>query len=80
MSLRTSSTHGEPLPTAAARPRPRWPLPLSIAILVGGGILVVLETPSLLFFLGLFLIAVGIYGIARRPGAGRPHASPAGIP
>ncbi len=76
-----SSTQGKPLPKAAARPRPRWPLSLSIAILVGGAVLVVLETPTLLFFAGLALAGVGIYGITRRSRPGRIQRSSApGVP
>ncbi len=46
-----------PREVAPATVRPAWP---TAALLLSGLVIVILETPNLLFFLGLILIIAGI--------------------
>jgi hypothetical protein len=43
--------------------RPPWPGWAVAALLVSGLVVVIVETTSILFFVGAFLLAVGVYGL-----------------
>ena len=63
--------HGAADPIAAAAPqRVRWPSWTAPALILSGIVLVVVETPNLLFFLGLGLVFLGLYVWTQRRAAG----------
>lgn len=45
--------------------RPSYPLWAAIALFLSGAFLMVVETPNLLFFLGLVLFSLGLYVLLR---------------
>jgi membrane-bound ClpP family serine protease len=64
----TASTAPAPAPSAVPpgsmdRP-PRW---VSIALILSGIVLIVLETPNLLFFVGLLFAVIGLYFLLEKP-------------
>ncbi len=60
VAVSTSALREPPQPTV----QPAWPI---AALLLSGLVIVVLETPNLLFFLGLILIIAGIvYALGAR--------------
>ena len=65
--------HGAVDPVARAAPRGvHWPSWTAPALILSGIVLVVVETPNLLFFLGLGLVILGLYVWTQRRAA-RPR-------
>lgn len=66
-------------PTGASAPSGRTGLSpaISAVILAGGAVVVLFETTSVLAVAGVALIAVGVYGLVRRP---RPRSGTAPVP
>lgn len=76
MSATAAQTLNEPTGRAPSQgPRPTrvsaWP---GVALVLAGVVVMVTETPNLLFFLGLLFFVVGIYALVNR--SATPSASP----
>jgi LPXTG-motif cell wall-anchored protein len=55
-----------PLPPPTRRTSPPWPRWASAALVGSGVVVIALDTTNLLVVLGVLLLAVGIFGLARR--------------
>ncbi|HLY76797.1 MAG TPA: hypothetical protein VKT21_02795 [Thermoplasmata archaeon] len=64
----TSPDPSAPGPVAALPP-PLW---ASVALLISGAVLIIAETPNLLFFVGVGLLVIGAYTLMLRRAA-RTH-------
>ncbi len=65
-------------PGSTSRTTTYWPAGYSAVLLVTGGIVVLLETDSLLLSVGLVLIVAGVYGLFHRsktPSRSTPDAT-----
>jgi membrane-bound ClpP family serine protease len=69
---------GEPHPSDGYRASPRPnPIPLwaGLSLVVSGLVLIVVETPNLLFFFGVGLLVLGVYALVKRRSAA-PRTQP----
>ena len=71
-----NASPGSPPTARAATGAVYWPLWSSTSLFLTGGAIAILETDTLLFFVGLILLGCGVYGFARH----RPRRLPGPAP